>query len=339
MEQKKKAKSQKTLISNDFFAEGIEVDESKIYPLLVIATMSSGKSTLINSLLGQQFLPSKNEACTAKMFSILDDDNINSTEVYITDLEGVTSVKKNNISEELVSANNNPNVKSILIKGHVKGVLNTEKTLMIIDTPGPNNARDSLHEKEMKAILGKVKGGLMLYVINATQFGINDDKNLLEIVKKQIKQHPKTSLLFAINKLDQIDEEKGESVGQLVMDVREYLVSNGIENPRIIPVSALAASLFKKVLSGETLTRSEYHSFCEYYAMYEPKDYSMKTYAITEAYSNQYDIVNVRGKEYSVGNLNRAIENTGIKLLEEEIQKAQILSDGIKKNTIKVKRR
>ena len=37
-----------------------------------------------------------------------------------------------------------------------------------------------------------------------------------------------------------------------------------------------------------------------------------------------------------IRDLNRAIDNTGIRLLEEEIQKAQILSSGIIKNTVNV---
>ena len=113
---------------------------------------------------------------------------------------------------------------------------------------------------------------------------------------------------------------------------------NGIENPQIIPVSALAASLFKKALNKEKFTRSEYRSFCNYYEMFRPQDYNMKSYAITAALTNQHDTVEVRGEEYLVGELNHAIENTGIKLLEEEIQKAQILSSGVIKNTIKIHR-
>lgn len=56
----------KSYLSKDFFAPNIDVDTSKLFPMLVVATMSSGKSTLINALLGQQILPSKNAACTAK---------------------------------------------------------------------------------------------------------------------------------------------------------------------------------------------------------------------------------------------------------------------------------
>lgn len=48
--------------------------QNNIFPIHVIATMSSGKSTLINALLRRKLMPSKNEACTAIITEILDDD-------------------------------------------------------------------------------------------------------------------------------------------------------------------------------------------------------------------------------------------------------------------------
>lgn len=70
--------------------------------------------------------------------------------------------------------------------------------------------------------------------------------------------------------------------------------------------------------------------------MYKPRDFNMRSFAITSSLPRQHESVEVRGEIYGIGDLNRAIENTGIKLLEEEIQKAQILSNGIIKNTIKI---
>ena len=67
--------ARKQLISKELFASNVSVNINKMYPMLVMATMSSGKSTLINALLGEELLPSKNEACTAKIYSIIDDDN------------------------------------------------------------------------------------------------------------------------------------------------------------------------------------------------------------------------------------------------------------------------
>ena len=45
------------------------------FEINVVATMSSGKSTLINSLLSKKILPSSNEACTATITRIKDTDN------------------------------------------------------------------------------------------------------------------------------------------------------------------------------------------------------------------------------------------------------------------------
>lgn len=44
------------------------------YHVAICATMSAGKSTFINSLLGSDYIPSGNEACTAKITSIADND-------------------------------------------------------------------------------------------------------------------------------------------------------------------------------------------------------------------------------------------------------------------------
>ena len=331
--------SSKALISHDFFPESISINENKVFPMVVMATMSSGKSTLINSLLGQDILPSRNAACTAKKYAILDDDQENSTKIYVTYKNGNTEVMEENIAEELDKANDADNVTDILIRGHVKGVLNTDKALLIIDTPGPNNSRDESHEQTMLDIIKKIKGGLFLYVLNATQLAIHDDVNLLQTIKDFIKKNSQASILFIINKVDLLDEEIGETIEQLMLNAKEYLLQNGIENPQIIPVSALAASVFKKVLNKEMLTRKEFRDFEMYYDMYQPKDFNLRSFAITADLSDQNRKVEVHGEEYTIGNLNRAIENTGIKLLEEEIQKAQILSSGVIKNTIKISRR
>lgn len=325
-----------SLVSKDFFAKNIKVNTNEIFPMVVMATMSSGKSTLINALLGQQILPSRNEACTAKMYSILDDDQTGKTKIFVTYKNGETFVNDEDVVRELEKANNDNEVTDILIRGHVKGVLNTDKALLIVDTPGPNNSRDESHKQVMLDVLKKINGGLILYVLNATQFGIKDDKYLLDTIKEYIKENPRVSILFVINKIDQLDEEKDESVGQLVIMANEYLQENGIVCPQIIPVSSLAASLFKKVMNNEELTRSEYRLFCGYFDMYKSHDFNMRSFAITSTFSRQYESVEVRGKTYGIADLNRAIENTGIKLLEEEIQKAQILSSRIINNKIEI---
>ncbi len=43
------------------------------YPEAVIATMSAGKSTMLNAMVCTDLFPSQNEACTATVFRIKDD--------------------------------------------------------------------------------------------------------------------------------------------------------------------------------------------------------------------------------------------------------------------------
>lgn len=328
------------LISKGFLPDGIKMDESRIFPMAVIATMSSGKSTLINALLGKDILPTSNAACTSLSYFILDDDQNAKEIICATDLSGKTTVIEENLVEELVKLNQDVNVSSVFIRSDVKGVLNTDKALLMIDTPGPNNARNLSHEEILYRTISKIKGGLFLYVMNATQLAIVDDKNLLYSLKNVIRKNPGISILFVVNKIDMLDKEC-ESIEECICIARKYLENLGFEEANIVPVSARAALLFKKVLNGERLTRMEYREFGWLYDLYEPKDYNMKKYAITEDLAGQFDVVKVTdGKhwdEFKVGDLNQAIENTGIKVLEECIQKAQILSSEKIKNIVKVK--
>jgi len=47
-------------------------EKSKDFEICVVATMSAGKSTLINAMLGQKLMPSKQEACTTIITRIKD---------------------------------------------------------------------------------------------------------------------------------------------------------------------------------------------------------------------------------------------------------------------------
>ena len=53
--------------------------KSKEFEVNVVATMSAGKSTLINALLGKKLMPATQEACTATITKIHDNDKENFT--------------------------------------------------------------------------------------------------------------------------------------------------------------------------------------------------------------------------------------------------------------------
>ncbi len=313
-------------IDRTFFPDEIQVDISSVFPMVVVATMSSGKSTLINALLGKDILPHRNEACTAKVYSLLDSDNIKEPIAYTISVDDKIRIIKENFAEELSNANADESIRSIHIKEDIVGVLNTERALLVIDTPGPNNSLDSSHEIITGSILNQLKGGLILYVINSTQLGIKDDKKLLEKISRRMTLCDKLKIVFVINKIDELDFEK-ESITDHVHDCVEYLVSNGFRSPNVIPVSALAANLFKKVLSGVKLSRNEYRSFVNCYELFRSKDFRMSSYAVTDDCREPERIIELNNETYKVSEIMAAIENTGLVYLEKRIQFEQIVCD------------
>lgn len=328
--------SMQPLISDDFFPASMQLDLSNIFPVAVVATMSSGKSTLINALLGRDILPNSNAACTTKAVSILDDDQPSREVICATNLDGATKVIYQNIEAELARLNNDPTVQNIFIRSHVRGILNTGKALLLIDTPGPNNSQDDSHKGAMIHLMDQLSGGLILYVLNAEELGTKDDKTLLSFVRTCLKKKLALRVVFVLNKIDALDMEK-ESVKDFIFSAKDFIETCGFQKPDILPVSSMAAVLFQKVISRRSLTRKERRYFNIFYELYQPSDLNMTRYAIISDLPGQFEEIEVDGKIISVGQLRQALHNTGINLIETYIQRAQILSDLRIKNTIKVR--
>ena len=238
--------------------------KSARFPISVIATMSSGKSTIINSILGTELLPSKNEACTATVARITDSENKahDNFMVECRDIDGKVVVEKTlAIPENIEKYNDDPNVMYIDIEGSIPEIDSSNMRLVLQDTPGPNNSLDAKHSLITQNILKSNENSVIMYIMNATQFAVADDKHLLEniaeIMKKQGKQS-RDRFIFVVNKCDQLDPDKGETVEKLLVTVRKYLKESfQIDEPNLFPVSALTAKIIRKHLNGEKLTRSE----------------------------------------------------------------------------------
>ena len=217
----------------------------------VVATMSAGKSTLINSLLGQRLMPAKQEACTATITEIKDNDNPTfNAKVY--NKEGSLIQTYPELTYEIMEqVNSNPEVSKIRVSGNIPFVTADDISLVLVDTPGPNNSRDPEHRLATYQMLSDESKPLILYIMNATQLAVDDDAALINHVSENMKVGGKQSrdrFIFVINKLD--DFKKGEdSVESAINKVRDYLKDNGIENPNIYPASALTALNIRTILA------------------------------------------------------------------------------------------
>ena len=230
--------------------------KSSEFEVCVVATMSSGKSTLINAMLGTKLMPSKQEACTAIITRIQDtDDPVFRAEVYHKgdDLQGVPV----EMLKELTYANMNrlnaePEVSTIKVYGKIPFMDAGEISLVLIDTPGPNNSRDPSHMAVQQELLGKNSKALVLYIMTG-EFGTNDDNTLLRRIAGSMSVGGKKSrdrFIFVVNKMDGRKKEDGD-INQTLESIRGYLEHHGIYKPNLFPVAALPAMNIRRRESGE----------------------------------------------------------------------------------------
>ena len=228
------------------------------FEVIVVATMSAGKSTVINALLGQELLHSANEATTATITRIHDQD-------HLPFFSGSAYSYQNKLLEEshkidadtMKKWNADPNIKVIDIAGDIQALHNDAMDIVIYDTPGPNNSQDESHENLTMEVINDGNYGLILYVLNATQLGVNDDKSLLEKIQKTLEKDPYKQIIFLLNKADCLDEEKGEYLDKVVENTKKYLTDVGFNKPTITPTAAYYALILQKMLNNTPLTRSE----------------------------------------------------------------------------------
>lgn len=242
--------------------KAFESTNNSIFPVNVIATMSSGKSTLINALLRNKLMPSKNEACTATITEILDVDNPHfSAVVYNGDNELIQEVPELTL-DIMGELNDDDNVHRISAEGDIPFLDSKSTALMLVDTPGPNNAQNQAHKNTTYRAINSDSNNLILYVLNGTQLSTNDDAALLHYVADQIKKGGKQvrdRFLFVINKMDQFNPEE-EDIGKAVLSAKRYLATYGIEDPQIFPCSAFTALNIRTYFENidiDTLTRAQ----------------------------------------------------------------------------------
>ncbi|MDR2132560.1 MAG: dynamin family protein [Clostridiales Family XIII bacterium] len=227
--------------------------KSSDFEVCVVATMSAGKSTLINAMLGTKLMPSKQEACTAIITRIKDvsqDDVPFRAEVYDKD-DRLAETHERLTYPIMERLNSDESVSEIEVSGNIPFVSSGDVSLVLIDTPGPNNSRDPRHRKVQSELLGKSSKALVLYIMTG-EFGTDDDNALLKRVAESMAvggKQSKDRFIFVVNKLDDRKEEDGDT-NQTLERVRSYLKTHGIANPNLFPASALPALNLRLIKSG-----------------------------------------------------------------------------------------
>jgi GTPase SAR1 family protein len=220
----------------------IETAFDKGFETYVIATVSAGKSTLINALLKQKLMPSKNEPCTAVVTRIYDTYGTAGFTAYAyghDDNEPRVTIKELTL-EAMQRLNSDPNITNIVIKGDISFLAAKGIPIVIVDTPGPNNSRNTDHKARTMKALESGSQSLIIFVLDATQNGTDSEALLLNDIAIAMKSSGKMSrdrFLFVVNKVDEFSEEP-ERINGMLIENRDALLKYGITDARIYPISA-----------------------------------------------------------------------------------------------------
>ena len=227
--------------------DNLEFMQQEPFRILVTATMSAGKSTFVNALVGRKITMSQNLACTSKIHTIISkpyDDGFVCRDDgdLVLNVNGSDLLKNNptNLTNHLATA--------VYFDGDLAGM-----RLAIQDSPGVN-ANDYVEHKNIaEDALKAHRYDLLIYIMNATQLFTNDDDFHIDFVKESCEG---ANVLFVVNKIDMIEPET-ENFLNIVERVRRYLLAKNFKQPIIIcPMSSLAG-LLVKLNRRQSLNRTE----------------------------------------------------------------------------------
>lgn len=269
------------------------------FGVMVTATMSAGKSTFINSLIGKYICLSQNMACTSKIHSVINkpfEDGFS----YEYDHDLVMTAGK----EELLNDNELNASDRIYVATHYDGGLAGER-IIINDSPGVNFSGDSEHKLISDKLIKGRKYNLLVYVMNSTQLATNDEDEHLEFVKNTIGRTP---IIFIMNKIDSYNLEEENVIATIGRQV-EYLKKKGFKNPIVCPVSARAGYLAKLFLSTQ-LSRSEERELYNYVDKFEQM-------RLIDYYRDNFSQIVIEDKEHEEEQL---LKTCGLAYVEQIIK-------------------
>ena len=290
----------------------------------IVATMSAGKSTLINSLVGKKLLPSKQGACTAIITKIEDDDD-NTFKAIVLDKDNKEIGKYSNIDyKTMKSLNENKSVSEVNIKGNIPFVSSKDVSLIFVDTPGPDNAMDEKHAEITHKALNSSSKMLVLFVMNGGTLNNNSQKSFLQDIARSMSvggKQSKERFIFVVNKIDEYKVDDDDIEKDVLEGTRKFLKQIGIENPNIFLVSAEIALGIKRLKNATSDEKQELLDEYKYKMnkLNSNVQFHLEKYAKLPASSQQIIDKELEAAIKNDDKIEQALIHSGIRSLEEAI--------------------
>lgn len=318
--------------------------EENIFDVFVVATMSSGKSTFINAMLGCDLLPAQNEATTAAIAEIIHNPNLsqgvfkaarkNSDGEYLDQnvTLDVSRTETADAARALLSQWNkeiddksielNKRTATIHLEGRLVGInIPTNLKLRLSDTPGPNNSNELNHAEITFRKIKDTQGNnpLIIYLLDGSKPAITDDNQLLVNIANEMNGKGKLAsdrFMFLLNRMDEYFN-KAETISKTIENTKDYLREHHITDPNVYPIIAKLAKLSRiKELNEQFLDEDD---------NIDLNGLNMKILSQDARDLTQYMVLNSKQKTYLASIEDSAIKRSGIPAVEK------VISDYIEK--------
>lgn len=282
----------------------------------VIATMSSGKSTLLNALIGNDFLHEDTGATTATTCTIKVNNKLEHFTATVYNKDEKESTKTDIaefIKEKNKQSNENQSIK-LYLEGPVSGIDTRGFDFRFIDTPGPNSARNGNHkEKTYEFLKDNQNLPIVLYVLDPEKMDSKDDDSTLKEIGEILKDNKQNleRIIFIYNKIDRENIEE-KSLKNIIEKVVKFLEDYGITTPKIFPVSAEYA---KFAQLEENLSRNEKGKLGNYRHSFYP-DENYKGYELLEHSSLTTSQKEILQKQINNGGVDADLVYSGLAALK-----------------------
>lgn len=242
--------------------------KKKPVKIMITATMSAGKSTLLNAVVGKKINLTKNDSCTAKIHYI---KNKPYEDGYCYELDHdleLDADKQTLMDDNVLNSGN-----EITVGTHFRTVGRPSERIWLIDTPGVNSYLNKEHKDVTLRYIKETDVDMLIYLLNGENIGSDDDRTHLRFILENYKG----KTVFVVNKLDKF-KKKEDSVSETLSAVEDDLKKLGFSEPLVVPISSYAAYLAKMSIFKEALDEDEREELSRMARKLQKDEYRFDTY-------------------------------------------------------------
>lgn len=210
-------------------------EEEQVFTFYVVGVMATGKSTLINAMLGRKMMPYNH---TSYSLICVEHANNDGYQGVAYDVNKHEIMKDDNLTRHTLQEwNDDERISFINVKGNIPFVSSLGVRVRIVEVPTWN-------KKDYFEFLQSIncERSFVIFIARADCFLSDYERELIQCIcdmtKYDVQFHDRC--IFAINKMDVINPEE-ESVEYALAKMKSNLENKGMFNPRLFPVSAQVA--------------------------------------------------------------------------------------------------